>query len=34
MANNELSGLIVSMLLINYFRKIKNNLTLRFIFHT
>ena len=32
MANNELSGPIVSMLLINYFRKIKNNLTLRFIF--
>ena len=32
MANNELSGPIVSMGLINYFRKQKLNKTLRFIF--
>ena len=32
MANNELSGPIVSMGLINYFKKIKLNKTLRFIF--
>ena len=33
MANNELSGPIVSMSLINYFKKIKNlNKTLRFLF--
>jgi len=32
MANNELSGPIVSMSLINYFRKKKLNKTLRFIF--
>jgi aminopeptidase-like protein len=33
MANNELSGPIVSMALINYFKKLKNNeKTLRFIF--
>ena len=33
MANNELSGPIVSMSLINYFKKIKNlNKTIRFIF--
>ena len=33
MANNELSGSIVSMALINYFRKIKKlDKTIRFIF--
>ncbi len=32
MANNELSGPIVSMGLINFFRKIKNEKSLRFIF--
>jgi aminopeptidase-like protein len=32
MANNELSGIIVSMGLINYFRKKKLNKTLRFLF--
>ena len=32
MANNELSGPIVSMALINYFKKKKLNKTLRFIF--
>ena len=33
MANNELSGPIVSMKLINYFNKIKNlKKTLRFVF--
>ena len=32
MANNELSGPIVSMLLINYFKEKKNYYTLRFIF--
>ena len=32
MANNELSGPIVAMSLIEYFRKKKNNKTLRFIF--
>jgi aminopeptidase-like protein len=32
MANNELSGLIVSMGLINYFKRKKLNKTLRFIF--
>ena len=32
MANNELSGPIVSMALINYFKKKKINKTLRFIF--
>ena len=32
MANNELSGPIVSMGLINHFRKKKLNKTLRFIF--
>tara|TARA_B100000965_G_scaffold164206_2_gene136719 strand:+ start:17025 stop:18311 length:1287 start_codon:yes stop_codon:yes gene_type:complete len=32
MANNELSGPIVSMLLINYFKKKKMNKTLRFLF--
>jgi len=32
MANNELSGQIVSIVLINYFRKKKLNKTLRFIF--
>ena len=32
MANNELSGLIVSMSLINYFSKIKLEKTLRFLF--
>lgn len=32
MANNELSGPIVSMSLINYFYKKKNNKTIRFIF--
>jgi aminopeptidase-like protein len=33
MANNELSGIIVSMSLINYYKKLKNlNKTIRFIF--
>ena len=32
MANNELSGSIVSLSLIDYFKKRKNNKTLRFIF--
>ena len=32
MANNELSGLIVSLGLIDYFSKKKLNITLRFIF--
>ena len=32
MANNELSGPIISMLLIDYFKKKKNNMTLRFLF--
>ena len=32
MANNELSGPIVTMLLINYFKEKKNYYTLRFIF--
>ena len=32
MANNEHSGPIVSMALINYFKKIKLNYTLRFLF--
>ena len=32
MANNELSGPIVSMALINYFRKKTKNYTLRFVF--
>ena len=32
MANNELSGPIVSMGLINFFRKTKNEKSLRFIF--
>ena len=32
MANNELSGPIVSMSLIDYFKKKKNKYSLRFIF--
>lgn len=32
MANNELSGPIISMLLIDYFKKKKNKMTLRFLF--
>ena len=32
MANNELSGPIVSMALINYFKRKKNNISLRFLF--
>lgn len=32
MANNELSGIIVSMCLINYFKKISNDKTIRFLF--